>query len=491
MKGTYWYHHAFLILIICMFIFNTAFAVEQIRLFVPAVNNDNSVSRSSCSSFCAGKIKSSSQKKIKSLRRKTVNLSDEVFSSTLLKSGNTLDIELFAGQKVKADIRRVDRVSSGNFTVTADIEGSEFGYVIITSHDYKTLINLSIPEKEEIYRTFPNHNNGVYELVQIDPEGEDFLDDADMNIFADNKIDIAHNEYNSSLKRSVLREQSNADSNENTTNVDLMVVYTRAARDWAVSRGGIENVILQAVEVGRLSLKNSNVNINLRLVHTAKVNYNESGNFVDDLVRLTYGNDGYMDEVHDWRDKYGADLVTILTLEDTVGGAAWLLKNRYGEADWAFSLVRVQQAVSSGSLIHELGHNMGLQHNYEQFTQPGPTNWWNWPENRWSAGHRWTGSDSKNYATIMSYNSGYSDGKWHVRIPLFSTPLKSYQGKPAGTADRSDNSRTLREMKGVISRYRQENNPVTRLALEKNIKSLRKGESSPETISDIMNRYFE
>ena len=82
----------------------------------------------------------------------------------------------------------------------------------------------------------------------------------------------------------------------------------------------INNVIAQAMAKAQLALDNSNTLINMRLVHSAQVAYTESGSYSTDLDRLTSTSDGYMDEVHTWRDQYGADLVAIFTHENVTGG---------------------------------------------------------------------------------------------------------------------------------------------------------------------------
>ena len=64
-----------------------------------------------------------------------------------------------------------------------------------------------------------------------------------------------------------------------------------------------------------------------------------------------------------------------------------------------------------------------------------------------------TGSNGRQYHTIMAYPyDGY--GNNYRDAPLFSTPLRSYQGTVAGHAVHGDNARTINETKGVVSKYR-------------------------------------
>ena len=238
--------------------------------------------------------------------------------------------------------------------------------------------------------------------------------------------------------------------------IDLLIVYTPAAAVWASNReGGINNTIASIMNKSQLALDNSNTNITFNLAHSAQVNYEEFNNS-NDLSNLRNNNDGYLDEVHTWRDAYGADVVVLLEEIDYTGGQGYLLTSKTGSPGYAFSLTRVQQASWTYTVVHEIGHNMGLHHHKDQNTQPGPTGWWNWPENIWSAGGRWIGTNNGKYCSVMTYESGsyFADGVSHTRVPYFSAPEQLYQGTPTGDPENADNARTLREIKSVVAAYR-------------------------------------
>ena len=242
--------------------------------------------------------------------------------------------------------------------------------------------------------------------------------------------------------------------------IDVMVVYTPAAASWAsANAGNINLVISQAMEKAQLAMDNSNTLMNMRLVHSAQVAYPESGSSNTDLNRLTSTSDGYMDNVHALRDQYGADLVTLYATVEDVGGLGWLLQQKSGDPDYAFCLVRVQQAGWTFTHVHEMGHNMGAHHHKEQNFQAGPTIWQDWTENTWSAGWRWVGS--ANYCSIMTYEEGdfFPDGQTHSRVAYFSNPGIAYQGEATGDAADGDNARTFREIRNVITAYRADTAP--------------------------------
>ena len=116
-----------------------------------------------------------------------------------------------------------------------------------------------------------------------------------------------------------------------------MIVYTPAAQTWAVSRGGIDHIIAQAMERAQLVLDHSNTLISFRLIHAARVEYTETGDSSEDLRRFTWQKgsaadpDGAMDEVHEWSDACGADLLALIATVEDAGGRGWLLTSPDGQ----------------------------------------------------------------------------------------------------------------------------------------------------------------
>jgi len=246
--------------------------------------------------------------------------------------------------------------------------------------------------------------------------------------------------------------------------IDLMIVYTEAAEEWADGSGfgSINAVIAEAMNLSQDALDNSNVFIELRLVHVHKTDYDETQlnpqSGMTHLRRLTASKDhnpfgeefeGYMEEVHELRDQYGADLVALFASEPGTGGTGWLLTVPLGSSGYGFSINRVQQIGNSYTLIHEIGHNLGNAHARDQASQPAGLVGGLF---EYSTGYRWSGSTG-NYTTVMGYTEGV-----FTSIPHFSNPYVSWDGDPTGTYleqhGPSDNARSMRELKAVIAHYR-------------------------------------
>lgn len=107
--------------------------------------------------------------------------------------------------------------------------------------------------------------------------------------------------------------------------IDVMVVWTPAARVAVGGTAAMINHINLAMAETNTAYANSLINQRIRLVFANEVVYSESGSYSTDLARLRSVNDGYMDEVHALRNQYGADMVSLLFNDDSVCGVAYLM----------------------------------------------------------------------------------------------------------------------------------------------------------------------
>jgi hypothetical protein len=350
--------------------------------------------------------------------------------------GDLLFISPFEESAVLGTIDRVETDVNGVVAVRAWIQGSD-GYLLLSSDKGRSLGRLVLPDRREYEISCPG--GGTTHMIQ------EFAPDARIALYGGPPL-IPPPPAKSGPVRPPLATQAAADAN---TQIDTMIVYTPAARDYANLSSGINAYISLAMQLGQLGMDNSQTGIILRLVYSGVVNYTESGSSVTDLSRLTNTGDGYMDQVHTWRDTYGADLVHLFTKVEDTGGLGWLLQSPSGDPAHAFCLGRIQQVSWTTTTVHEWGHNMGCHHRKDQPTQPGPGLF------SYSAGWRWVGSDTLKYCSIMSYQDAFG-GIAPTQVEYFSNPNVLYQGTPTGHPVDGDNARTLREIKTVISDYRSE-----------------------------------
>jgi len=382
-----------------------------------------------------------------------VAINPEAIDAQIIAPGDLLAVDLFDNKSIKAKIDKVEVVNKVT-KVRGKIKGTKHGFIITTIEDNKVLTIVELPEEGYQYKIIYDNDLNDHILYKTKLEDLDILEGEPSLI-----PPVQFNDVSSPLNADI-----SAPLTDDPATVDVMVVYTPAAAAWAENNAtSINNVISQAMERAQLALDNSDIFINMRLVHSEELDYTEDGDMGIDLDRLTYTDgheddpDGHMDEVHSLRTQYGADIVTLFVVPDAGGGIAWVLQQQSGRADYAFNVVRVQQAHTGFTHIHEMGHNMGASHHKDQTTQPGPTSWYDWAANTWSAGWRWVDSDdSSRYCSIMTYESGsyFGDGLSHTRVPHFANPDIDYLGEPTGDSVDGDNARTLREVRDVIAGYR-------------------------------------
>jgi hypothetical protein len=189
------------------------------------------------------------------------------------------------------------------------------------------------------------------------------------------------------------------------------------------------------------ALVNSQVPVSIRLVYEGLIKYEESGAYDTDLDRLSLPYDGYLDDAQSLRDKYGADLVTLLEGDGDLGGLAYQMQNPKDRdnADLAFSIVRIQQAAAPVyTLAHELGHNFGAAHDMENADGSGVF--------ADSYGYRFMAQGTQ-YHDIMSYDPG-------ITIPYYSNPNITYKGVPIGVTGSTNAARAITQTAPILAKYR-------------------------------------
>lgn len=213
-----------------------------------------------------------------------------------------------------------------------------------------------------------------------------------------------------------------------SSTVDVLVLYTPAAKAYAGGTAGMEAAINAYIAAVNTGYQNSDIALTLRLAATAETNYTESATFNTDLQRLQNPSDGIMDEAHTLRSAYGADLVALIRRNSAAGvaGLAYVGPGTGAAsfASYAFSVTADNWALGNWAFPHELGHNFGAWHDRQNSS--GATH-------PYAYGWRFYGNDSIQYITVMAYYPG-------TRILHFSNPSVSYQGQPTGVAYPASNA---------------------------------------------------
>ncbi len=205
--------------------------------------------------------------------------------------------------------------------------------------------------------------------------------------------------------------------------IDLAVVYTPAAREWAGGAAAVEAAIDLMIAETNEAYAASGVRQRVALVGRSEVPYTEADPGLD-IDRLADPSDGHMDEVHALRDRTGADLVHLVSFDSYVCGIAQLAG--------VFGVTSID--CGGITFAHELGHNMGLRHDRFQVQlledRVGSHPAYGYVNQRVFDP---VAPESSRWTTIMSYlrHCRLADVPCSV-LPRFSNPHQRYGGDPLG-----------------------------------------------------------
>lgn len=256
--------------------------------------------------------------------------------------------------------------------------------------------------------------------------------------------------------------QADSCATDPPSDIDVLVVYTAAARTGAGGMDAMEATVFLAVAETNQSYINSNINQRVRLAHVEEVSYTETGNSETDLNALQNAADGILDNVPTLRNTFAADTVVLITESLDYCGLSYQMETVSNMFEsLAYAVVKRENcATGNYSFGHEMGHNMGARHDWvADSTNNSPY--------AYNHGHLMTAptaAGTSPWRTIMSYNSSCQSQATVdcTRLQYWSNPFLSYPpgvtpNDPMGTstgAQQTDNHRTLNNTASTVANFR-------------------------------------
>lgn len=298
--------------------------------------------------------------------------------------------------------------------------------------------------------------NELYRITTT-PKGEYVLIKIDQSKYPEEKChDILKQDNESNNKPDSTNDLNETDGEANNSTpilksaavyeckIRVLVLYTPAA-EAAVSN--IRNTIQLAVDETNQSFTNSNVSYEVELVYIEETSYTEV-DIDTDLDRFSTDGDGYMDEVHDLRDTYSADICVLINDDSYWCGVAETIQ---ASEDEAFCVVDYDCATGYYSFGHEIGHLLGCRHDTYVDNSNTP----------FAYGHGFVNVADR-WRTIMAYNSECSaSGVNCTRLQYWSNPNVTYGGDAMGTTTTEHCARVWNEESTTVMAFRQPSTNVT------------------------------
>ncbi len=370
-------------------------------------------------------------------RTQKVNLNEVAFEKIARelfadqKSIQPARLQIFPDLSVDVSFEKIDHTLQSGYILSGILNNDLDSSILMVSSEGLVSANLEFQGKQYQLR---ENGQGFYQFEEVDQA--QFPDD------------LEQLPENSDPLEGIFDQNHAIASLDSSYVIDVLVVYTAAARSGAGGTTNMQNLINLAVSETNLGYQRSGVFSSMRLVHTAEINYDEavlsnSSGWSTALSHLT-ARDNIIDEVHNLRDSYGADLVVMIVNNMTYCGIGWLMTPTYTNDSVGFSMVSRACATGYYSFAHETGHNMGAHH--DRLNTDGGTAMFNY-----SYGYH---DPNASFRTIMAYDCPSSC----PRINNWSNPEVIYNGKPTGVSssaiNSADNRMTLNNTAAIVSNFR-------------------------------------
>ncbi len=339
--------------------------------------------------------------------------------------------QIFSDLNLKANFNVIEDTIHSGYLMAGTLDGDPNSLITLASTDGFVSANLEFQGKQYHLKSdeYGNYSFEEIDQSQFPEELEAIPDGADVSgTFTDENFDVPL--YDSAYV------------------IDVMVVYTSTARTRIGGTSQMQNLINLAVSETNVGYQRSGINSFMRLVHSVEVNYDESimsssNGWNTALSNLT-NNDGVIDNIHNLRDSYGADLVVMIVESSTYCGLGWLMTPNYQYDSVGFSLVSRTCATGYYSFAHETGHNMGAHH--DRSSAGGGTAMYSY-----SYGYQ---APDSSFRTIMAYNCPSSC----TRINQWSNPDVYYNNQPTGiqstAPNGADNRLTLNKTAPIVANFK-------------------------------------
>jgi hypothetical protein len=343
---------------------------------------------------------------------RSININKKVAS---MAAGQIFIFPLPDGNSIEITVASVSTLQNGDTLLKGSFGANGNGSAIITFGVNATFANISSAEHSYSISLDENQNTLLINNALINLE----IDKSNDMVYPPDFEPMSHT-------REAVQTPSNkrtAKMNSGLSEVTLLFIYSN---EFANGFTNPVTRINQMIAFTNDAYMRSGINIELKLAHARKINFNNSENIGTLLSQARLGT-GSFSTVHSLRDQYYADMVAVLPFRSggSIGGVAYVNGN---SQSYAYSVSQFAPYGSDSLFAHEIGHNLGSGHERisANSSQPDPCGG---GYTGYACGH---GNGSE--GTIMSY---LNDRAWDF---VFSNPGLDCDGEPCGIAQGSPNA---------------------------------------------------
>jgi WD40 repeat protein len=374
--------------------------------------------------------------------------------NTELTEGERVNIPLPGDNSFDVEIRGSIRHDNGDLTIHVSGEDRMSSRAVMTFGRTGTFARVTTPD-------------GLF-LVHSDATGTWLIDLNDERIDVDNfhGDTLGHNSFHPITEAVVDARTAGEDielhgiestQSASPVQIDVMFIYTPDMLE-RYPGGLIDTRLNHLVAIANQAMVDSEVDIVVRVVHHRSVNYTrhqENREALQDLARAMQGTHvPGLGGVRRDRQDYGADIVALtwphnIETRGACGIAYFPRTDSQGDPDPAFGVHIDNDGASNWSVCsdavftHELGHNLGAEHQRSQASVDDPE------------AHNYAFVRDQRFHTVMG-SFGTGDVNRYLRLDVFSTPEIQCGGEPCGSmthGEGANNARKISELAPVVAGY--------------------------------------